>query len=72
MSGAKMEHVPYRGAAPAITDMLGNRVQVIFDNMPSIIGHLGPNGLSRAGGDDSDTLTGIARRADGCRDRAGL
>src|SRR6202045_1110505 len=45
MSGVKMEHVPYRGAAPAITDMLGNRVQVIFDNMPSIIGHLGPNGL---------------------------
>jgi tripartite-type tricarboxylate transporter receptor subunit TctC len=40
MSGAKMEHVPYRGAAPAITDMLGNRVQVIFDNMPSIIGHI--------------------------------
>jgi tripartite-type tricarboxylate transporter receptor subunit TctC len=45
MSGAKMEHVPYRGAAPAITDMLGNRVQVIFDNMPSIIGHIGPGGL---------------------------
>jgi tripartite-type tricarboxylate transporter receptor subunit TctC len=45
MSGAKMVHVPYRGAAPAITDMLGNRVQVIFDNMPSIIGHIGPGGL---------------------------
>jgi tripartite-type tricarboxylate transporter receptor subunit TctC len=40
MSGAKMLHVPYRGAAPAITDMLGNRVQVMFDNMPSIIGHI--------------------------------
>jgi tripartite-type tricarboxylate transporter receptor subunit TctC len=40
MSGAKMLHVPYRGAAPAITDMLGNRVQVIFDNMPSIIQHV--------------------------------
>ncbi|HET6839092.1 MAG TPA: tripartite tricarboxylate transporter substrate-binding protein, partial [Bradyrhizobium sp.] len=39
-SGAKMLHVPYRGAAPAITDMLGNRVQVIFDNMPSIIQHV--------------------------------
>ena len=44
-TGAKMEHIPYKGAAPAITDMLGNRVQVIFDNMPSIIGHLGPGAL---------------------------
>ncbi len=40
MSGAKMLHVPYKGAAPAITDLLSNRVQVIFDNMPSIIGHI--------------------------------
>ncbi len=40
MSGAKMLHVPYRGAAPAVTDLLGGRVQVIFDNMPSIIGHI--------------------------------
>src|SRR6202163_3394624 len=40
MSGAKMLHVPYRGAAPALTDMLGNRVQVMFDNMPSIIEHV--------------------------------
>jgi tripartite-type tricarboxylate transporter receptor subunit TctC len=40
MSGTKMQHVPYRGAAPAITDMLGGRVQLIFDNMPSIIEHV--------------------------------
>jgi tripartite-type tricarboxylate transporter receptor subunit TctC len=40
MTGAKMQHVPYRGAAPAITDMLGGQVQVIFDNMPSIISHI--------------------------------
>jgi tripartite-type tricarboxylate transporter receptor subunit TctC len=45
MSGAQMLHVPYKGAAPAITDLLGDRVQVIFDNMPSIIGHLGSGGL---------------------------
>jgi tripartite-type tricarboxylate transporter receptor subunit TctC len=32
--------VAYKGAAPAITDLLGNRVQVMFDNMPSIIGHI--------------------------------
>jgi tripartite-type tricarboxylate transporter receptor subunit TctC len=40
MSGTKMQHVPYRGAAPAVTDMLGGQVQVIFDNMPSIIQHI--------------------------------
>jgi tripartite-type tricarboxylate transporter receptor subunit TctC len=40
MSDTKMQHVPYRGAAPAITDLLGGQVQVIFDNMPSIIQHI--------------------------------
>ena len=40
MSGAKMQHVPYRGAAPAITDLLGGQVQLIFDNMPSILQHV--------------------------------
>jgi tripartite-type tricarboxylate transporter receptor subunit TctC len=40
MTGTKMQHVPYRGAAPAITDLLGGQVQVIFDNMPSIIQHI--------------------------------
>jgi tripartite-type tricarboxylate transporter receptor subunit TctC len=40
MTGAKMQHIPYRGAALAITDMLGGQVQVIFDNMPSIIQHI--------------------------------
>src|SRR4051795_1367439 len=40
LTGCKMQHVPYRGAAPAITDMLGGQVQVIFDNMPSIIQHI--------------------------------
>src|ERR1700716_2663940 len=40
MAGIKMQHVPYRGAAPAITDLLGGQVQVIFDNMPSILQHI--------------------------------
>jgi tripartite-type tricarboxylate transporter receptor subunit TctC len=37
MTGVEMLHVPYRGAAPALTDLLGGRVQVMFDNMTSSI-----------------------------------
>jgi tripartite-type tricarboxylate transporter receptor subunit TctC len=40
MTGVEMQHVPYRGSAPAITDMIGGRVQVMFDNMPSCISHI--------------------------------
>ncbi len=55
MSGAKMQHVPYRGAAPAITDLLGGQVQVIFDNMPSILQHV------RAGSARALAVTGTAK-----------
>lgn len=37
MSGVKMTHVPYRGSNPALTDLMGGQVQVMFDNMPSSI-----------------------------------
>src|SRR5256885_5972050 len=49
MSGTKMQHVPYRGAAPAITDLLGGQVQVIFDNMPSILQHIKAGNLRALG-----------------------
>src|SRR6266481_5420686 len=49
MTATKMQHVPYRGAAPAITDMLGGQVQVIFDNMPSIIQHIRAGSLRALG-----------------------
>jgi len=40
MTGVSMLHVPYRGATPGLTDLLGGQVQVIFDPMPSSIGYI--------------------------------
>jgi tripartite-type tricarboxylate transporter receptor subunit TctC len=40
MSGCKMLHVPYKGAGPALTDLIGGQVHVLFDNLPSSIGHI--------------------------------
>ena len=40
MTGVKMVHVPYRGQGPAMTDLLGGQVQVMFDPVVSSIGHI--------------------------------
>jgi tripartite-type tricarboxylate transporter receptor subunit TctC len=40
MTGLAMVHVPYRGSAPMLTDLIGGQVQVTFDNMPSSIEHI--------------------------------
>src|SRR5262249_632281 len=40
MAGINMVHVPYRGAAPALTDLLAGQVQVLFDAMPSSIEYI--------------------------------
>ena len=37
MTGISMVHVPYRGGAPALTDMISGQVQVMFDNVPTSI-----------------------------------
>jgi tripartite-type tricarboxylate transporter receptor subunit TctC len=37
MAGVKMQHIPYKGRAAAIPDLMGGRITMIFDNMPSAL-----------------------------------
>ena len=39
-TGAPMQHVPYKGSAPALTDLIGGQVQLMFDSMPSAMPHV--------------------------------
>jgi tripartite-type tricarboxylate transporter receptor subunit TctC len=55
MTGIDMVHVPYRGGAPALTDLMGGQVQVMFDNIPSSIEYV------RAGKLRPLAVTGAAR-----------
>lgn len=39
-SGAPVEHVPYKGSSLALNDLLGGQIQLMFENPPTVIGHL--------------------------------
>ncbi len=40
MTKVDMIHVPYKGSAPAVTDLIGGQIDIMFDNMPSAIQHV--------------------------------
>src|SRR5262249_55431269 len=40
MTHTEMLHVPYRGAAPALTDLIGGQVQLMYASMPSVIEYI--------------------------------
>jgi tripartite-type tricarboxylate transporter receptor subunit TctC len=40
MTGCQMLHVPYKGAGPALSDLISGQVHVLFDNLPSSAGHI--------------------------------
>jgi tripartite-type tricarboxylate transporter receptor subunit TctC len=43
MAGVDMVHVPYRGAGPVISDLIGGHLQVVFINIPPVIGNIRGN-----------------------------
>ena len=40
MTGVELTHIPYKGSAPALTDMIAGTVQLMFDNMPPSLPHI--------------------------------
>jgi len=40
MAGVDLTHIPYKGSAPAVTDLIGGQVQALFDNVPNVIQHV--------------------------------
>ncbi len=40
MAGVNLIHIPYKGSAPAVTDLLGGQVMMMFDNIPSSMPHI--------------------------------
>ncbi len=55
MTGVNMTHIPYRGTAPAVTDLIAGQVQVMFDNLPGSIEYI------RAGNTRALAVTTTAR-----------
>jgi tripartite-type tricarboxylate transporter receptor subunit TctC len=71
MTGVNMQHVTYRGAGPALTDLLAGQVHLMFDNLPSSVEHIRAGKL-RARGDHDGALGRAAGHPDRGPVRAGL
>jgi tripartite-type tricarboxylate transporter receptor subunit TctC len=56
-AGIKLAHVPYKGSTPAVIDLIGGQVQVMFTGIPSVIAYIKSNRVRALG------ITGKARTA---------
>ena len=68
-AGIKMTHIPYRGTALAVTDLLAGHVQMVFADPISALPHMQRRQPARAGGDQQGAFAGRARCADDRRER---
>ena len=67
LTGTNMVHVPYRGGAPALTDLIAGQVQVMFDNIPTCAEHVKSGklrGLAVTSTTRSDVLPDLPTVAD--------
>jgi tripartite-type tricarboxylate transporter receptor subunit TctC len=44
-AGTQIQHIPYRGAAPAVTDLVAGQIDLVIDNVPNILGQIRGNGV---------------------------
>ena len=62
-AGIKLVHVPYKGVGPAVTDLVGGHVQVMFSSLPAVRSHIGEGGrlriLGQAGATRSPSLPDV-------------
>ena len=57
LAGVQIVHIPYKGSAPAVTDLLGGQVHLMFDNVPNVLPHVKAGKLTALG------QTGVKRSA---------
>ncbi len=72
LTGVNMVHVPYRGGAPALTDLMGGQVQVMFDNVPTSIEHIRAGSLRGLAVTSAEPVCATAEPTDRRRLPAGL
>ena len=62
--GIHITRIPYKGNGPAMADLVGGHVSMMFLSILPVLGHVERRHVARAGGDESGALEAAARRAD--------